>query len=198
MREAAMAYIDKKFSALLSRRTFVAGGASFLGGIASAYALPKLDPDGLYREPWLTKTSGNLSVDFAAATKTGKNFVLLWEMRGCGWCKRLHLENFAQAGVAAYLQANFSMIQLNLRGKREIADFDGTKLTEEGLSYKLGVNSTPTFQFFRPSDTAAHEELGRMGYVKPEDFLAMLHFIREKGYEMGSFEDWAKSRKNPG
>ncbi len=193
-----MAHTGKESSALLSRRTFLAGGASFLGGIASAYALPKLGPDGLYREPWLTKTSGNLGTDFANAAKTGKNFVLLWEMRACGWCKRLHLENFARGDIAAYLQANFSVIQLNLRGKREIADFGGAKLTEEELSYKLGVNATPTFQFFKPSDTAAHEELGRFGYVKPDDFLSMLRFIREKGYESGTYEDWLKSRKNPG
>ncbi len=193
-----MTHIGKKSPALLSRRTFVAAGASFIGGIASAYALPKLDPDGLYSEPWLTKTSGNLSTDFADAAKSAKNFVLLWEMRGCGWCKRLHIENFAQPGIAAYLQANFALIQLNLRGKRELIDFDGAKLTEEGLSYKLDVSSTPTFQFFKPSDAAAHEELGRVGYVKPEDFLSMLRFIREKGYETGSFEDWVKSHKNAG
>jgi thioredoxin-related protein len=193
-----MTDIGKKSFSLLSRRTFLAGGASFLGGAASAYALPKLDPDGLYSEPWLTKTSGNLNVDFQDAAKSAKNFVLLWEMRGCGWCKRLHMENFAREDTAAYLQANFSLIQLNLRGKREIADFDGARLTEEGLSYKFDVNSTPTLQFFKPSDSGAHEELARIGYVKPEDFLPMLRFIREKGYEQGSYEDWLKSRKNPG
>ncbi len=192
-----MTHIGKKSPALLSRRTFLAAGASFLGGIAGAYASPNLDPGGLYSEPWLTKTSGNLSTDFADATKSAKNFVLLWEMRGCGWCKRLHMENFAQANIAAYLQANFSVIQLDLRGHRELTDFDGAKLTEEGLSYKLDVNSTPTFQFFKPSDAAAHEELARVGYVSPGDFLPMLRFIREKGYEKGSYEDWLKSHKNP-
>jgi thioredoxin-related protein len=187
----------KKSPALLSRRTFVAGGALLLGGLSGAYALPAADPDGLYREPWLTKSSGNLSTDFADATKSAKNFVLLWEMSGCGWCKRLHMENLAQAGIAGYLQANFSLVQLNLRGKRQLTDFDGDKLTEEELSYKLGVNSTPTFQFFKPSDAAAREELGRVGYVKPDEFLSLLRFIREKGYEKGSYEDWLKTRKDP-
>jgi thioredoxin-related protein len=189
--------IGKIPPALLSRRTFVAGGALLLGGLSSAYALPKLDPGGLYSEPWLTKSSGNLSTDFADATKAAKNFVLLWEMSSCGWCKRLHLENFARASIAAYLQANFSLVQLNLRGHRELTDFDGARLTEEGLSYKFDVNSTPTFQFFKPSDAAAHEELARIGYVKPDEFLSLLRFIREKGYEKGSYEDWVKTRKDP-
>ena len=118
-------------------------------------------------------------------------------MRGCAWCKLLHMENFAREDIASYLPANFSLLQLNLRGKRELTDFDGEKLTEEDLSYKLGVNSTPTFQFFRPTDAAAGQELGRAGYLKPEEFLSLLRFIREKGYEKGSYEDWARSHKNP-
>jgi thioredoxin-related protein len=192
-----MTHIGKKSPALLSRRTFVAAGASLLGGMAVAYASPQLDLDGLYNEPWLNKTSGNLSTDFAAATKSAKNFAVLWEMRGCPWCKLLHMENFAREDIAAYLQANFSLVQLNLRGKRELTGFDGEKLTEEELSYKLGVNSTPTFQFFRPTDAAAVQELGRAGYLKPGELLTLLRFIREKGYENGSYEDWIKNHRNP-
>jgi thioredoxin-related protein len=192
-----MTHIGKKSSALLSRRTFVACGASLLGSMAGAYASPKLDLDGLYNEPWINKASGNLSTDFANAAKSSKNFAVLWEMRGCPWCKILHMENFAREDIAGYLQANFTLVQLNLRGKRELIDFDGEKLTEEDLSYKFGVNSTPSFQFFRPSDAAAGQELGRAGYLKPDEFLTLLHFIREKGYEKGSYEDWLRSHRNP-
>jgi thioredoxin-related protein len=192
-----MTRASRKSPALLSRRAFVAAGASILAGLPGAYASPRLDLDGLYNEPWLAKTSGSLSTDFAEAARSGKNFALVWEMRGCAWCKLLHMENFAREDIASYLQANFSLLQLNLRGKRELTDFGGEKLTEEDLSYKLGVNSTPTFQFFRPTDAAAGQELGRAGYLKPEEFLGLLRFIREKGYEKGSYEDWARGRKNP-
>jgi thioredoxin-related protein len=192
-----MTQFGKKSPALLSRRTFVACGASLLGSMAGAYASPKLDLDGLYNEPWIKKASGNLSTDFADAAKSAKNFAVLWEMRGCAWCKLLHMENFARGDIAGYLQANFTLVQLNLRGKREIIDFDGEKLTEEDLSYKSGVNSTPSFQFFRPSDAAAGQELGRAGYLKPDEFLTLLRFIREKGYEQGTYEDWLRSHKNP-
>jgi thioredoxin-related protein len=191
-----MTHIGKKSPALLSRRTFVACGASLLGSMAGAYASPKLDLDGLYNEPWIKKSSGNLSTDFADAAKSAKNFAVLWEMRGCPWCKVLHMENFAREDIAAYLRANFTLVQLDLRGKRKLTDFDGETLTEEEVSYKLGVNSTPTFQFFRPSDAAAGQELGRAGYLKPDELLTLLRFIREKGYEQGSYEDWVKSHKN--
>jgi thioredoxin-related protein len=175
----------------------MAGAAALLTGLPAAYASPKLDLDGLYNEPWLAKTSGSLRTDFVEASKLGKNFVLLWEMRGCPWCKLLHTESFAREDIGGYLQANFNLVQLNLRGKHELTDFDGQKLTEEDLSYKLDINSTPTFQFFKPSDAAAVLELGRTGYLKPGEFLNLLRFIREKGYEKGTYEDWVKSRKDP-
>ncbi|MGO9483802.1 MAG: thioredoxin family protein [Rhodomicrobium sp.] len=192
-----MTHIGKKPPALLSKRAFVAGSASLLSSLASAYASPKLDLDGLYNEPWLAKSSGSLATDFAEAAKSAKNFAILWEMRGCPWCKLLHMENFAREDIAAYLRANFSLVQLNIRGKRELSDFDGEKLTEEDLSYKYGINSTPTFQFFKPSDAAAGQDLGRAGYLKPVEFLTLLRFIREKGYEKGSYEEWVKTHKNP-
>jgi thioredoxin-related protein len=182
----------------LSRRAALTGGAAFLAGINGALAAPSLDLEGLYREDWLPPTSGNLKADFINTQKTGKNFALLWEMRGCGWCKRLHLETFAAPGVADYLRENFTLIQLNLRGKREIAGFDGEKLTQEALSYKLDINSTPTFQFFKPSDAAAGKELGRAGFVEAADFLPLLHFLREKAYEKGTYEEWIKEYKSRG
>jgi thioredoxin-related protein len=177
----------------LSRRGLLAGGAALFAGMPLAFAEPALDANGLYIEPWLAKSTGDLSEDFANATKAGKNFALIWEMRGCPWCKLMHLENFARQDIVSYLRDNFSVIQLNLQGKRTLSGFDGEKLTEEGLSYKLGINSTPTIQFFKPS---AAEELGRAGYVKPDELLAMLHFIRERGYEKGTYEDWAKKTKD--
>ncbi|MBI4723705.1 MAG: thioredoxin fold domain-containing protein [Rhodomicrobium sp.] len=189
----------KQISALcLSRRTFIASaGATLLAGSLPAFAAPQLRLDGLYEESWLVKTTGDLGKDFAAAATSKKNFAIAWEMRGCPWCKRLHMENFARPDIAAYMQDNFALLQLNIRGSRELTDFDGAKLPEESLSLKYNVMSTPAIQFFKPSDAARGRELGRIGYLKPDDFLAMLRFVREKGYEKQSFEDWVKSHKNP-
>lgn len=183
----------------LTRRSFMAGAAApLVAAVFPAAAAPGLQLNGLYSEPWLGSTSGDLSTDVAEAAKTKKNFAIVWEMRGCPWCKLLHMETFARDDVAAYLQANYSLVQLNLHGSRQIADFDGEKLSEEDLSLKHGINSTPTFQFFRPSDArAASLELGRANFLKPDDLLKLLHFIREKGYEHGTFEEWARQHKNP-
>ncbi len=185
----------------LSRRLFLATGTAALLAprlpAAAGAVAPQLRLDGLYDELWLLKPSFDLGKDFAAVTKSGKNFAIMWEMRGCPWCKRLHLENFARANIASYVQDNFGLLQMSLRGQTEVKDFDGEKLTEESLSLKHDVNATPTFQFFKPSDASFGGELGRVGYVEPDNFLLALRFVRERGYETSNFEDWAKSHKAP-
>jgi thioredoxin-related protein len=177
----------------ISRRTFVGATAGFLaGGAFAASAAPSLQRNGLYEEPWMLTPTLDLSKDFSAANREGKSFAIIWETRGCPWCRLLHTVNFAREDIAAYARANFRFVQYDIRGARQVADFDGAKLPEESLSLKYDVMSTPTVQFFRSSDAAKPRELGRIGYVEPDDFFLMLKFVHEKGYESGSFEAWAK------
>ena len=180
-----------------SRRAVLGAGASLLAGSLAAKAAPRPGFDGLYQEPWFLPTSTNLTTDFAETTKAKKNFAIVWEMRRCPWCARLHLENFARDRLVSYLRDNFNLVQLNIQAPREITDFDGEKLSEEALSYRYGIRSTPTIQFFAPSDAAKGREVGRIGYVESAEMLPLLRFIRERGYENGSFEDWVRTHKNP-
>ncbi len=182
----------------LSRRQFLGtASAAALSVPSLVSAAPKLQLDGLYAEPWMHKTTDDLGASFAEASRAGKNFAICWELRGCPWCKRLHLETFSRADVAAYLAENFVLFQMNIQSARELADFSGQRLSEEALSYKFGINSTPTIQFFQPSDAARGRELGRAGFLEPERLLPLLRFIREKGYEAGTFEEWAAAHKHP-
>ena len=59
---------------------------------------------------------------------------------------------------------------------------------------------TPTFQFFpeRAGPLKAREpakrEVARLpGYMRPDDFLAMFRYVREKAYESKSFRDFVKA-----
>ncbi len=191
-----MTHHSRQVPFTLSRRTLLVASATLLGSL-TAKAAPRLGFDGLYEEPWFLGTSTDLRADFASTAKAKKNFAILWEMRRCPWCKRLHLENFAREDIAAYLRDNFNVIQLNIQAPREITDFDGEKLSEEALSYKYGIRATPTIQFFAPSDASKGRETGRVAYVEPDEMLLLLRFIRARGYESGSFEDWVRSHKNP-
>jgi hypothetical protein len=82
----------------------------------------------------------------------------------------------------------------------KVTDFDGTELSEKELAAKYGVRFTPTFQFFpeRAAPLKALEPVKREvtrapGYMRPDDFLAMFRYVREKAYESKSFRDFVKA-----
>jgi thioredoxin-related protein len=178
-------------------------GAAFLGalGATRAPAEPILTDDGLYKEPWFLESFLELADDLEGAHKAGKRFAIMWELKGCPYCKETHFVNFARGDISDYVKANFEVLQLNIIGARKVTDFDGTELSEKALAAKYNVRYTPTFQFFPeragPLKALApqNREVTRLpGYMRPDDFLAMFRYVREKAYEGKSFRDYVKSR----
>ncbi|HEY5217779.1 MAG TPA: thioredoxin fold domain-containing protein, partial [Pseudolabrys sp.] len=102
--------------------------------------------------------------------------------------------------ISDYIKANFEVLQLNIIGSRKVTDFDGAELSEKEMAAKYAVRFTPTFQFFGERAAALKElppvkrEVARApGYLRPEDFLAMFRYVREKAYEGKSFRDFVKT-----
>lgn len=193
------------YKANLTRRKWLlgAGAAALapLGGKTVRAEEPILTEDGLYKQPWYLESFLDLAEDLEGARKQGKRFVVVWELRGCPYCKETHLVNFAQPRISDYVRNNFEVLQLNIIGSRKVTDFDGTEMAEKALAAKYGVRFTPTFQFF--PDTAAglktipatKREVARIpGYLRPDDFLAMFHYVRENAYESKSFLDFLKAK----
>ena len=180
---------------MLSRRLFLAGSAA--GGLALwnegvARAEAVMTDDGFYREPWFLESFLELADDLAAATEQKKRLAILWELRGCPYCRETHLVNFAKPEITNYIQERFEILQLNVIGSREVTDFDGEKLTEKAFARKYGVRGVPVFQFF-PDSTAGlaqkaprDREVARgQGYIEPQLFLEMFRFVADRAYERG-------------
>ena len=162
-----------------------------------ARAAAVLTDDGLYRQPWFLESFLELGDDLDGAANGGKRFAIMWELRGCPYCNETHLVNFARPDIEEYIKANFEILQLNIIGSRKVKDFDGSEISEKALAAKYGVRFTPTIQFFpevaRGSGRQPPEkrEVARApGYLRPDDFLALFRFVREKGYETKSFRDY--------
>ena len=75
--------------------------------LAPARAEPILTDDGLYKEPWFLESFLDLADDLEGAGKEGKRFVVMWELKGCPYCKETHLVNFARADIADYIKSEF-------------------------------------------------------------------------------------------
>lgn len=191
----------------VDRRRFLSnvlagGGALAVAGPTLALAAegPILTDDGLYKEPWFLESFLELPDDLEGARKAGKRLAIMWELRGCPYCKETHFVNFAQPRISDYVKTNFEVLQLNIIGSRKVTDFDGEELSEKQLAAKYGVRFTPTFQFFPDTLDGLKEkqpikrEVARIpGYLRPDDFLAMFRYVREKAYENKSFIDFVKS-----
>jgi thioredoxin-related protein len=187
---------------MIRRRNLLIGAASFVALAASRARAeqPILTDDGLYKQSWFLESFLELADDVEAARKEGKRFVVMWELKGCPYCKETHFVNFAQARVADYVKANFEVLQLNIIGSRKVTDFDGAVLSEKELAAKYGVRFTPTFQFFGENAAALKtlppdkREVARSpGYMRPDDFLAMFRYVREKAYESKSIREYLKA-----
>lgn len=168
---------------------------------ATALADDKIEPiltdDGLYTQEWFLQSFLDLNEDLDEATANGKRFAIMWELKGCPYCKDTHVINFSDPEINAYVRENFEILQLNYLGSRIVTDFDGEELEERALREKYGVRFTPTFQFFpENSDDIAGasgpeiETLRVRGYIEPDPFLAMFRFINDKAYEEQTLQDY--------
>ena len=150
--------------------------------------------DGIYHQSWFLPSFLDLKDDAREAEASGKRFAVIFEQRGCIYCKRMHTEVLAQKWVNDYVRENFTIVQLDLWGSREVTDFDGTKMPEKLLAERWGVMFTPTIVFFKDGLsrlTAGNAaiwgqplEVTRMqlGFGAPT-FIDMFSWIRTKTYE---------------
>ncbi len=174
-----------------------------LGAAAHAADPPKepaLGESGLYVQPWFLHSFLDLREDVEDAAQKGKRFVIIWEQKGCPYCKETHLVNLANPEIAAFIQKHFVVLQLDLWGARKVKDFDGEELAEKALAQKYAVRFTPTIQFFPPKPADAKKsgrdiEAARMpGYMRPFPFYVMFQFVQDEGYKAGAFRDYYKKK----
>jgi thioredoxin-related protein len=189
-----------------TRREVIVGAAAFSMLATAGHTraeTPILGDDGLYRQSWFIESFLELADDLESARKQGKRLAVMWELKGCPYCRETHLVNFARPDIADYVRRHFDVLQLNIVGDRKVTDFDGSGLGEKQLAARYGVRFTPTIQFFPESSTgldnrpAPQREVARMaGYYRPDDFLAMFRFVQERAYETRSFREFLKSYRS--
>lgn len=172
----------------LTRLTACAAAFGLAFGLAAGSASAEIGEDGLHKEPWFEVTFKDIADDIATAKERGKRLALIFEQRGCIYCKKLHEEVFSDPEVADYIKENFVVVQYNLFGDEEVTDLDGEAQPEKSIAKRWGVLYTPTV-LFMPEDapeggTAAEAAVSVMpGAFGKLTTLHMFQWVREKGYE---------------
>jgi thioredoxin-related protein len=160
----------------------------FMFGLAVPALAAQLGEDGLHKEPWFSQTFRDLKEDLAQANAEGKRLAIIFEQRGCSYCKEVHEKVLSDPEVRDFIKANYMMVQYNLHGDEEVVDLDGEALTEKTAARKWRVLFTPTIFFFPETaedgkDLAAQTVAVMPGAFSKGTFLDMFQWVHLKGYE---------------
>ncbi len=153
--------------------------------------------DGLHVQPWFSESFLILKEDVSDAHSKGKRVAVIFEQRGCPYCKEMHEVNLQVPEITAYIKKNFNVLQLNLWGSREVTDLDGKAMEERDLARRWRVNFTPTIVFLpSPEEIAKGEtEVARMpGYFKPFHFHSMFEFVNDGSYKDQNFQRYLQDK----
>ncbi|MCQ0989295.1 thioredoxin family protein [Jiella marina] len=163
-------------------------GLVFFASVIGFASAAELGDDGLHKEDWFSITFKDVGEDIAAAKEEGKRLAIVFEQRGCIYCRKMHEELLADPKIRNYVRDHFKMVQYNLFGDEEVTDLDGETLSEKTAARRWGVVFTPTI-LFMPDDvpeegTAVQAAVATMpGAFGKKTFLHMFEWVAEKGYE---------------
>ncbi|MBS8259834.1 thioredoxin [Roseibium polysiphoniae] len=159
-----------------------------LGVLSAPAALAaEMGEDGLHKQDWFTITFRDMAEDIETATDEGKRLAIIFEQRGCIYCRAMHEKILSDPEVSDYIKANFMVVQYNMFGDEEVIDLDGDTLTEKSAARKWGYVFTPTIVFLPESvqegKTVAEAAVATMpGAFGKWTFLNMFRWVQEKGY----------------
>lgn len=197
----------------LSRRNFLKTGLShvalmFAGYLSLGAGVSRAASDdvatganGLYVQPWFEDSFLDLAEELEIAAGDGKQLVLIYEQAGCPYCKELHKVNLAKPEIAKFLQDHFRVVQIDIRGSREVTDFAGKAMTEKDFAQAAQIHFTPTLSFFPKQASKAIGKVGRdaeafrlTGYWKPFHFETVLRFVHDGSYKDENLQSYLRAR----
>nr|WP_245615493.1 thioredoxin family protein [Afifella pfennigii] len=158
-----------------------------LAALLPAHAV-EIGDDGLHKQNWFSITFRDIAEDIETANDEGKRLAIVFEQRGCIYCRKMHEELLADPEVADYIRENFKVVQYNMFGDEEVTDLDGEVLTEKTAARKWGYVFTPTVVFLPdevPEGVSVRDAAVAVmpGAFSKWTFLNMFRWVNEKGYE---------------
>ncbi len=165
--------------------------------------MPKKGEDGLYRHDWFVGSFLNLRDDYSEARANGKRIVLIFEQRGCSYCKKLQTESLSAKYVNDYVRKHFDVVQINMWGDRDVTDFDGKVMSEKKLAARYNVLFTPTLVFIKDDLSGLKGKSGRalevvrLNQVGMHTVYDIFTWVKHKVYEkQPSFQRFHIARIN--
>lgn len=141
---------------------------------------------------WFKDSFLDIGEDVEEAAEAGRHVILFMHLNGCPYCYKMTEENFKHAPYTEFIQQNFDVIAINVKGDREVALNEQTSLTEKELAVRLNVTYTPTVVFLNQQNKA----VARVnGYRSVPDFRQVLDYVHTKAYLETSLSRYVDARK---
>ncbi len=149
----------------------------------------KLSGGTMHEVPeWFKESFLDIKEDISEAEANNKHFMIFMDLEACPYCSKMLNENFiAQNKTSEFIKKYFDVINIDVKGSREISWDENTTLTEKALAEKLEIQYSPTILFFNKNK----EVVVRVnGYRNKDDFKYILEFVQGKYYEQMSLTQY--------
>ncbi|MGE4383750.1 MAG: thioredoxin family protein [Arcobacter sp.] len=137
---------------------------------------------------WFKESFLDIGEDIEEAKSKNRHFMIFLDLEACPYCSKMLKENFIKENkTSEFIKKYFDVIELNVKGSREVTWIDDTTLTEKDLATKLEIQYSPTILFFNENK----EIVVRVnGYRSPSDFKYILEYVQGEHYKNMSLTEY--------
>ena len=141
---------------------------------------------------WFKSSFLEIGDDVEEAAESNKHVILFMEMNGCPYCFKTIEENFKNSLYSDFIQENFDVIAINIKGDREVALNSETSATEKNIAQIMKVRYTPTVIFL---DKENNQVARINGYRNVKEFKDVLDYVKEEAYKNQKLSSYLDSKK---
>ena len=133
---------------------------------------------------WFKESFLEIDLDIEEASEAEKLLMLYFHQEGCPYCKATIEKNFSDPTTKDFIQENFDVVEINIRGSRSITLPNGDVVDERTFSKLMKIQYTPTILIL--DDSGLNEPLERMNGFRPLPiFQETLLVVSGKDEELG-------------
>ena len=160
---------------------------------SGSFAVGKVTGGVMSQHPeWFKESFLDIGEDVEEAAEEGKHVILFMYLNGCPYCDKMSEENFKHSPDTGYIQDNFDVIAINIKGDREVAFNEEVTLSEKALADLVKVNYTPTTVFLNQENQVV---LKLNGYRSVEKFGQTLRYVQQKKYTEMKLADYIEQQQ---
>ena len=142
---------------------------------------------------WFKSSFLDMAEDTEEAAEENRHVMLFLDLDGCPYCTRMLKESFMNDGpTKTYIQENFDVININVKGGKEIAWREDESYTEKELAQKLNVPYSPTVIIL---DSEQNIVVRLNGYRNPVKFKQVLEYAHNKHYKNMKLTEYLQKLK---